>query len=498
MRRKEFLVIGAGALIFPAEALGDKVDVSISITDPDGMNLNGVVGTTVTASPTTNLTQIELYIDDILVKSVSSSPLTYDWNTVNSANGTHVLRGEAVYKRRRSKTQIAVTVNNSVSPPPPPPPSDLGSALPARMPESTGAIFYVSTSGSDSNPGTQAQPWRTVTKAANTLTSGQKALVAAGVYAENVIIRRDMRGPEPATIEALDPANRPVISYFRFEQSNGVPGAYWRIRNVVIDGSTGQQDGVKIQGGSSQTPPHHIEFYGVEIRDIGRNQWEMPQAVSIQGSIGNIAPHHLHFYNCEAHHVRGTNSALTHNFYAGQAEAVVFANCIARDSTGLGFRIGSSSSGDQGVRHSYFVNNTVVRSSEKGGYSIFADGSNIPPNYLDAGNFVCNNIVAYCGRGYESRYYQSGPADEMNTFDRNIYWQPGGGSSYQNGFDPYTSSVFVSLPVVVDPLFANPTGNDFHLRSGSPAIGAGLPAYTPAFDFDGNPRATADLGAFRA
>jgi hypothetical protein len=36
-----------------------------------------------------------------------------------------------------------------------------------------GATFYVSTTGSDSNPGTPAAPWRTIQKAFNTLTAGQ-------------------------------------------------------------------------------------------------------------------------------------------------------------------------------------------------------------------------------------------------------------------------------------------------------------------------------------
>jgi len=101
--------------------VGGNVDVAISLTDSDGMNLNGVVGVAVTASPPTNLSRVELYIDDVLVRSNAASPLTYDWNTVTATNGSHILRGEAVYNKRRSKTQIAVTVNNSAPPPPPPP-----------------------------------------------------------------------------------------------------------------------------------------------------------------------------------------------------------------------------------------------------------------------------------------------------------------------------------------------------------------------------------------
>jgi hypothetical protein len=42
----------------------------------------------------------------------------------------------------------------------------------------------------------------------------------------------------------------------------------------------------------------------------------------------------------------------------------------------------------------------------------------------------------------------------------------------------------------------NAATGDFHLLPGSPALGAGDPAYTPTFDFAGNPRSQADLGVY--
>jgi hypothetical protein len=43
-------------------------------------------------------------------------------------------------------------------------------------------LFYVSTSGSDSNPGTFSRPWRTIQKAANTLVAGQTVKILPGTY----------------------------------------------------------------------------------------------------------------------------------------------------------------------------------------------------------------------------------------------------------------------------------------------------------------------------
>jgi hypothetical protein len=51
-----------------------------------------------------------------------------------------------------------------------------------------GAVYYVSDeSGDDSNPGTEAQPWKTIQKAANTLDAGDTVYIRAGTYHERVI-----------------------------------------------------------------------------------------------------------------------------------------------------------------------------------------------------------------------------------------------------------------------------------------------------------------------
>src|SRR5215510_15234163 len=63
----------------------------------------------------------------------------------------------------RTSGDIAHTTKND----PPPPP---------------GATFYVSPTGSDSNPGTQDQPFRTIQKAADVVNPGYTVIVEDGVY----------------------------------------------------------------------------------------------------------------------------------------------------------------------------------------------------------------------------------------------------------------------------------------------------------------------------
>lgn len=47
--------------------------------------------------------------------------------------------------------------------------------------------YYVAVNGNDSNLGTENQPWKTIQKAANTLTAGDVVYIKAGIYHERII-----------------------------------------------------------------------------------------------------------------------------------------------------------------------------------------------------------------------------------------------------------------------------------------------------------------------
>ena len=48
-------------------------------------------------------------------------------------------------------------------------------------------VYYVAINGDDNNPGTEASPWRTITRAANTMVAGDTVYVRAGTYHERVM-----------------------------------------------------------------------------------------------------------------------------------------------------------------------------------------------------------------------------------------------------------------------------------------------------------------------
>ena len=87
--------------------------------------------------------------------------------------------------------------------------------------------FYVSTTGNDSNPGTQAAPWRTVQHAADTARAGSTVNVRGGVYEELVshqgIRQRDRM--DSLLFEAI-PARRPFSMQTHFTPSGQTSHTY--------------------------------------------------------------------------------------------------------------------------------------------------------------------------------------------------------------------------------------------------------------------------------
>lgn len=71
--------------------------------------------------------------------------------------------------------------------------------------------YYVSTSGSNSNPGTSSQPWRTVSYATSKMVAGDTTYVRGGTYNE-VTIRFGKSGTQSAPIKLLNVSGQsPII-----------------------------------------------------------------------------------------------------------------------------------------------------------------------------------------------------------------------------------------------------------------------------------------------
>jgi len=135
-----------------------------------------------------------------------------------------------------------------------------------RMPApaaSGGGTYYVSTAGSDSNPGSQQSPWRTIQHAANTVNAGATVFVFGGVYNEAVTFPHSGTVSAPITFESY-PGQVAVI--------DGT--------GVSCCGSTGTLGLVTISGHLS-----YITVSGFEIRNFTTNNPKnTPAGVWITGS----------------------------------------------------------------------------------------------------------------------------------------------------------------------------------------------------------------------
>ena len=98
--------------------------------------------------------------------------------------------------------------------------------------------FYVATNGNDANPGTLSAPWRTVQKAANTLTAGQTANIRGGTYAERVTFSRSGSAGSPITLKAY-PGEKPIIDagYTKNSADNLIAAVEINARSyITLDG----------------------------------------------------------------------------------------------------------------------------------------------------------------------------------------------------------------------------------------------------------------------
>jgi hypothetical protein len=199
--------------------------------------------------------------------------------------------------------------------------------------------FYVAKTGDDSNPGTQAAPWRTVQHAADTVRAGATVNVRGGVYEERVTVKssgnatdgyvtfRSYPG-EKAILDAehLVPEGRSGILNIRNQSYVRIEG--FEIRNFHTADRHLTPLGISVLGAGShiellKNNVHHIEqtFNGRDAPGHGANGF----GIAVYGTdaktpiselvIDGNEVHHLKTGSSESLVVNGnvTNFRITHN-----------------------------------------------------------------------------------------------------------------------------------------------------------------------------------------
>jgi len=96
---------------------GDTTPPSTSITSPaNGSTVSGTITVGANASDNVGVTRVELYVDNVLLSSDTSSPYQFSWNTTAATNGGHSLQTKAYDAAGNvgSSAAVNVTVSNAV------------------------------------------------------------------------------------------------------------------------------------------------------------------------------------------------------------------------------------------------------------------------------------------------------------------------------------------------------------------------------------------------
>lgn len=240
-------------------------------------------------------------------------------------------------------------------------------------------VYYVSTTGNDGNPGTQAQPWRTIQKACNTLQPGDTVYIMAGTYNEKVAV--NVSGSAAGgyiTIQNYG-TDRVVVSgaglagddIFYIKDKN-----YLKVVGLeVCDNNYGSFPKAFFVTGFGS----YIEIRGCKIHDIRSSQDAHGIAVygtSAAASINHVIIDGNEIYNCEL----GTSEGLVLN---GNVEFFEVTNNNVHDvnNIGIDFIGGEGKCPDKSLdiaRNGLCRGNTVcrARSSYGGGWAggIYVDG----------------------------------------------------------------------------------------------------------------------------
>ncbi|HCC59315.1 MAG TPA: alkaline serine protease [Solibacterales bacterium] len=86
---------------------------SVVVTNPlNGSNVNGVTQVAVSATDNVGVTQVSIYIDNVLKANLTSAPYTYNWNTRKSGAGPHNIYAKAWDAAGNVGTSSVITVQH--------------------------------------------------------------------------------------------------------------------------------------------------------------------------------------------------------------------------------------------------------------------------------------------------------------------------------------------------------------------------------------------------
>jgi len=339
--------------------------------------------------------------------------------------------------------------------------------------------LYVSTTGSDSNSGTQSSPFKTILKASLAAQAGTTIHVAAGTYYGG--FETTASGTAAAPIHYVSDTNwgaKIVAGANSRDTAWDNRGAHVIIDGFQVDGSLAAW----VQGIYSAGSYSVIENSNVHNIAQHASTSASGSAIALDGYYGAT---HIDAIANVVHDSGPAGGSLIQGVYHATSGNVE--NNLVDNVSGYGIHLWHD------ANHVNIVNNTVFNNHSGG---ILVGGGDFhttagPDDY----DVVANNIV-YANAN--SGIAEWGSTGTHNVYTHNLSYGNVGlrGNWYLKNGNTHTNDVSAG-PQFVN---YNPTGvGDYHLSSGSPAIDAGTATNAPLTDLDGNPRpqgARHDIGAY--
>ena len=358
------------------------------------------------------------------------------------------------------------------------------------------ATFYVAANGNDTNPGTEARPFRKLAKGVKALKAGDTLIVKAGTYKENLenIIPSGTSWDTPVKVQAAtgetviitpESSGGIVLSFLKEETK------YIIIDGFIIDANRIGGYAVYIGGGA-----HHIRIINCEIKNALRSG-----IIASAGGVGTSGGCCHEFKNLDIHD-NGTDGK-THGIYIATTKNVIENSRIYRNA-GYGVHIYNSHGGavENIVRYNKIYDNNV-----HGGPigMILADGGNIAHSNVIWGN-KSGISAGSKAKIYNNTIYKNNKAGGEGAgiillkadveIKNNIIYNNGSRSAI-HGIGSKT--IQKNNLIEVDPKFTSASNGDVALQADSPAIDAGVVIGEVSHDFAGVSRpqgAGYDIGAY--
>ncbi len=401
---------------------------------------------------------------------------------------------------------------------------------------------HVATNGNDSNTGTQAQPWRTIQHAAETMVAGDTVIVHGGTYDEDVSLVRSgskgkritFRASGKAVMKRFRLGNFDYITIDGFEMTNSDDTGWFMrfggdhveiLKNTIHD--TRAMWGVILAEGDHVLIKDNRYYTSQPTDGSDRTVFtlsgtngiaegnEIGPAIDIDafrmfGHNHVVRRNYVHDVTCSGSGAH-VDVFQTFGVNGGESYDMVFENNVVVDFEGQLCMTENNQDPDfhdWDIRNNVFVNvpvqanlaisnlrwyNNTFYNVGSGNRLVFSGSDNRPKGICN-GLQIVNNIII--------------PADNVTTYGQVMGVNRNGLSGViidhnyvarMRGFGPLSRFNETHGVNGGDPRFVSAARNDFHLRSTSPAIDKGATLAGFHGDYDGTMRpqgAAWDIGAF--